>query len=79
MMSFTSATTKMPCQECLITGYVVDLLFENGTVANANNGMWLHHIGLMNMQRNDAACDDYPDRITVNGNERTPIDLTLAG
>ena len=79
MLSFKSRTARMPCQECLITGYVVDLLLENGTAANANNGMWLHHIGLMNMNRNDAACDDYPDRITVNGNERTPVDLTLAG
>ena len=79
MMSFMSTNATMPCQECLITGYVVDLLHGDGTVANADTGMWLHHIGLMNMNRNDAACDDWPDRMTVNGNERTPVDLTLAG
>jgi hypothetical protein len=79
MKSFSSMNATTPCYECLITGYAVDLEFEDGTTANANKGMWLHHIGLMNLDRTDAACEDYPERITVNGNERTPFDYTLGG
>jgi hypothetical protein len=70
---------KMPCTECLITGYAIDLRFQDGKVANANTGVWLHHIGLQNLNRADAACEEWPDRFSVNGNERSPIDLTLNG
>jgi len=79
MKTFSNMNATMPCYECMITGYKVDLEFEDGTAANTNKGMWLHHIGLMNLRRTDAACPDYPERITVNGNERTPFDFTIGG
>ncbi|KAK0752757.1 hypothetical protein B0T18DRAFT_314162 [Schizothecium vesticola] len=69
----------MPCHDCLITGWSSDLQFVNGTSANANNNMWMHHTGLMNLNRTDLACEHWPERISVNGNERSPFDFTLKG
>lgn len=69
----------MPCRDCLITGWASDLQFLDGTSANANNKMWMHHTGLMNLNRTDQACEHWPERIAVNGNERSPFDFTLKG
>jgi len=79
MKTFPEPNAAMPCHDCLITGYLPNLIFEDGTTANANKGMWLHHIGLSNLNRSDAACEDFPERIVATGNEREAVDLTLAG
>jgi len=79
MKSFLDYNALMPCKECLVTGYVPDLQYADGKTANANTGMWLHHIGLMNLNRTDAACTEWPDRFIANGNERSPVDMTLGG
>jgi hypothetical protein len=79
MKNFADMNIAMPCRECLITGFVPDLVFEDGKTANVNNGMWLHHTGLMNLNRSDAACEEWPERMNVNGNERSPFDMTVAG
>jgi len=80
MTSNHEMNALMPCRECFITGLVPDLRFEDGkTTANANKQMWLHHIGLMNLNRTDAACTAWPERIGVNGNERSAFDFTLKG
>jgi hypothetical protein len=72
----------MPCRECFITSLVPDLRFVEGNTtvtANANKKMWLHHIGLMNLNRTDAACSVFPERMGVNGNERSVFDYTNKG
>lgn len=70
----------MPCGDCLILTWTPDLFFENGKQANANSNIWLHHIGISNMNRTDSVCDnDWPERMNVNGNERSPFDFTLNG
>jgi len=36
MNIFTYPNLPMPCHDCLITGYMPNLVFRDGTVANAN-------------------------------------------
>lgn len=79
MVSTQMYNITMPCHDCLITGWSSDLQFLDGTSANANNKMWMHHTGLMNLNRTDQACEHWPERIAVNGNERSPFDFTLKG
>lgn len=79
MVSNQMYNITMPCHDCLITGWSSDLQFLDGTSANANNKMWMHHTGLMNLNRTDQACEHWPERIAVNGNERSPFDFTLKG
>lgn len=79
MQKWHDYNAMMPCYDCLILGYDVDLQFSDGKSANANKDMWLHHIGLMNLNRTDAACEIWPERMSVNGNERSPFDYTLKG
>ncbi|KAK0649052.1 hypothetical protein B0T16DRAFT_444952 [Cercophora newfieldiana] len=80
MVTSREMNALMPCRECFITGFTTDLRFEDGkTTANANKQMWLHHSGLMNLNRTDAACTHWPERMGVNGNERSSIDFTLKG
>ncbi|KAK3360639.1 hypothetical protein B0T25DRAFT_629665 [Lasiosphaeria hispida] len=81
MKTFQELPALMPCRECLITSYAPDLVFADGKPANANREMWLHHIGLSNMNRTDTACAsrNWPERISVNGNERSSFDMTVKG
>lgn len=80
LRQFNAMNPTMPCKECLVTGWTVDVQFaDTGKSANANNNMWLHHVGVTNLNRTDSACLHWPERIFVNGNERSPFDLTLNG
>jgi len=79
MVSFHDMNAMMPCHDCVITGFVSDLRFLDGKTANAKQNIWLHHTGLMNLNRTDLACEHWPERIGVNGNERSPFDFTLKG
>lgn len=79
MKSFPDQNILLPCHDCLITSFTADLQYEGGKTANANTGMWLHHNGLMNLNRSDSACEAWPERMSVNGNERSTFDYTLGG
>ncbi|KXX81414.1 hypothetical protein MMYC01_202655 [Madurella mycetomatis] len=79
MLSFRDMNILLPCHDCLITSFTADLQYEGGKTANANTGMWLHHNGLMNLNRTDMACEHWPERMAVNGNERSVFDYTLKG
>ena len=70
---------KLPCSDCLITGFKPDLVFTDGSSANANTGMWLHHAVFFNMNRTDVTCPSFPDRFIGAGNERTVVDYTVGG
>lgn len=69
----------IPCSDCLITHVRAELEYPDGSYANADTGMWLHHAVIYNMNRTDTTCPKLPDRIFAFGNERTPLDLTLQG
>lgn len=79
MVTYQDFNITMPCYNCLITGLDTDLTWADGSTANANKGIWLHHTGLMNLNRTDAACPKWPERIGVNGNERSSFDFTNKG
>lgn len=80
MKAFTD-TLAFPCADCIVTGLVADLEFEDGSTANANEGMWLHHTLLASMGPEDETCDEGIGlaRIWASGNERTAMDFTNAG
>ncbi|KAK5656819.1 hypothetical protein OQA88_4367 [Cercophora sp. LCS_1] len=79
MQMFPDMNILLPCHDCLITSFTADLQYEGGKTANANTGMWLHHNGLMNLNRSDMACEQWPERMSVNGNERSVFDYTNNG
>jgi hypothetical protein len=77
MKEFNELDVEKPCNNCLITSLQAGLEYPNGTYANANTGMWLHHIVTYDFARKDMACPDLPYRFFASGNERTPLDLTV--
>jgi hypothetical protein len=68
---------QKPCGDCFITGFTPQLRYLDGTTANIDTGLWLHHIGLYVFGRTDKTCAaPYPytllgERIFSAGNERT--------
>ena len=70
---------KLPCSDCVITNWTPNLEFADGSSANANTGMWLHHVVFFNMNRTDVTCPYFPDRFAAAGNERSVIDYTVGG
>lgn len=80
MKNFKLPEAKLPCHGCLITWMQAGLEFADGSYANANTGMWLHHTVLVNRGRSDVkSCRPSPQRFFASGNERTVLDLTLNG
>jgi hypothetical protein len=77
MKEFNELDVEKPCKNCLITSLQAGLEYPNGSYANANTGMWLHHIVTYDFARKDVACPDLPYRFFASGNERTPLDLTI--
>jgi hypothetical protein len=35
---------EKPCEECTITRVVPNLEYANGSIANVDTGLWLHHV-----------------------------------
>jgi hypothetical protein len=80
MKSFTEQHMVLPCQDCYITGFSAGLEYPNGTYANANTSMWLHHVILLNSARGDWTCPMGKfERTFAAGNERGVLDLTVNG
>jgi hypothetical protein len=82
MKDFSLQNMTLPCRDCYITGFQAELAFPNGTIANANNGMILHHAILYNANRRDVSCSTLERGIERNfgaGNERGIVDLTQQG
>ena len=68
----------LPCRDCMIVSMQAGLEYTNGSIADADTGMWLHHTVFMNLNRKEAMCGR-GQRFFASGNERTPIDLTSHG
>lgn len=79
MKAFVVQNATKPCDECLVTFMQAGLEFPNGSYANANTSMWLHHMVLTNLARNDTTCPWSFQRFFASGNERMPIDFSLEG
>jgi hypothetical protein len=66
-----------PCEDCFITRAEPNLVYEDGTTANLDTGLMLHHALLFNTGRPDTTCgkDTFfgrmGERFLASGNERT--------
>lgn len=69
-----------PCSDCFITGFQANLTYADGTTANYNTGVMLHHVVFASAFRSDATCSGTllglaGERFFASGNERTPVAL----
>lgn len=64
-----SFNVQKPCDDCFITGFKANLVYENGSNANVNTGPMLHHMVMGNHWKSDVVCKG-PERIFASGNER---------
>lgn len=57
------------------------LEYPDGTVANTDTKMWLHHTVFSVLSRPNSVCPEKSggDRFFASGNERSPIDLAANG
>ena len=81
MRKFKDMSTALPCSDCLITWMQAGLEYADGTVANADTGMWLHHTVFSNRYQENLVCPQkrHGDRFFASGNERTPVNVCLDG
>ena len=81
MATYYELAVRKPCSDCIITWMQAGLEYPNGTYANANTGMWLHHILLVNTERQSSLCGlQYRgDRFFASGNERTAVNICVNG
>jgi hypothetical protein len=67
---------QRPCVACYITSFKPNLVYEDGSTANLNTDVMLHHFVLASQFRRDATCGNEPlglagERFFASGNERT--------
>ncbi|KUJ16009.1 uncharacterized protein LY89DRAFT_750161 [Mollisia scopiformis] len=81
MKDFTILPSTVGCSDCLITYIEAGLEFPNGTYANANTSLWLHHTVLYNFNNLDTVCGatEPGERFFASGNERSPADISMNG
>jgi hypothetical protein len=66
-----------PCGDCYVTTFKPELKYADGSVANADTGLWLHHFQFYVFGRTDPSCAaPFPinllgEHIFGGGNERT--------
>jgi hypothetical protein len=76
---FAAAVPFTPalCSNCYLTGVRVDLVYQDGSSANLDSGVMLHHLVVFNSGRPDATCPpntplgSFGERFFASGNERT--------
>lgn len=79
MADFQLTNATKPCSDCMITFMQADLTYEDGSYANSNTGMWLHHVVLLSPSQRDTVCPKSPERVFASGNERTPVSICVDG
>ena len=69
-----------PCTDCMITHALGGLEYPNGTAANTNTGMYLHHVVIFNNASVSATCPTaIPEFVFASANERTPASISING
>jgi hypothetical protein len=70
-----------PCSDCFITSVVPHLVYADGSNADMDTGVMLHHLVIVEPGKTDVTCARTEGigaagrRIFASGNERTPITL----
>lgn len=68
-----------PCIDCVLTHIQAGLEYADGTHANINSGMYLHHVVLGNLERDSVVCPLNSETFFTSGNERTRVELSVNG
>jgi hypothetical protein len=73
-LSTVAVGMKKPCTECQLITMQAGLEYKNGSLAEPENGGWLHHIvvAATGASRKDTACNMPLERFFSSGNEKTP-------
>jgi hypothetical protein len=81
MKDWIVPVAQKPCADCLVTWIQAGLEYPNGTVANADTGLWLHHTVFSNTKRTAIICPraGLGDSFFASGNERTAVDICVNG
>ncbi len=84
-------SVPLPCTNCYIGAIIPNLVYQDGSTANFDTGVMLHHMVLLSRARSDLSCPSNlfggpiqqlgallggNERIFAAGNERTVMDLT---
>lgn len=73
------ALIPLPCSSCIITHVQAGLQYPNGSYANINTGMWMHHVVVGNLARTGTTCPQFGEFVFASGNERTPANICVNG
>lgn len=80
MHTVEARNATRPCSNYLIIWIQAGLEYPDGPYANADTGMWLHHVVMANVMQRSSTCPLYnPDRFFASGNERTPANICVNG
>lgn len=83
MVDYLMIDAPMPCKNCTITFLQANLQYPDGSYANANTSLWLHHTVFVQLGKEDTVCGSHywgrGQRWWASGNERTVTDLSLGG
>ena len=78
IMSPVELDATPPCHDCLLTLMQANLIYPDGTTANRDTGMLLHHSNAFNPGREDLlGCMSLGELFFASGNERTTVDFSL--
>ncbi|KAI0133571.1 hypothetical protein BJ170DRAFT_678514 [Xylariales sp. AK1849] len=79
MKMFHIENATKPCDDCVITTFQAGLEYPDGTYANMNSSMMLHHLITINNAANETVCPEFAERFFASGNERVAIDFGSNG
>ncbi|TVY42220.1 hypothetical protein LSUB1_G003915 [Lachnellula subtilissima] len=81
MISHFTLNIDIGCKDCIVTWMQAGLEYPDGSYANANTSLWLHHTVLYNMNNLDTVCgaNVQGERFFASGNERMEVDLSNSG
>ena len=77
--NLVSPAFPKPCSNCLMTGVIPDMVYADGTPANIDTGVMLHHVVIFDNSKDDYTCPRWDGvgvlgrRIFASGNERTAM------
>ena len=78
--TFEVCNATKPCSDCLITWMQAGLEYSDGSYANAETVMWLHHVIVYNTKQRSLVCPLHnPDRFFASGNERMAVNICANG
>lgn len=86
MADFQEQQSTKPCENCLITFMQAGLEYSDGRYANADTGIWLHHVVQLDTAVDDTVCGKEvttsplaPNRFFASGNERSAVQMSAQG